>query len=116
MGLPNTSFVLSKDTRWCPTLLTIRYPAQAMAIFAAWSAALYAVANLRSADRPARLASARSRAIRARILSNSFLEVLCFWASLFASKLVQVTLASFHKLLAPLQDGCQEMIMRLHVL
>ena len=39
-GLPNTSFVLSKDTRWCPTLLTIRYPAQAMAIFAAWSAAL----------------------------------------------------------------------------
>ena len=44
------------------------------------------------------LASARSRAIRARILSNYFLEVLCFWASLFANKLVQVTLASFHKL------------------
>jgi len=73
-------------------------PAQAMAVFAAWSAALYAVANLRSAERPARLASARSRAIKARILSNSFLEVLCFWASLFANKLVQVTLASFHKL------------------
>jgi len=42
-------------------------PAQAMAIFAAWSAVLYAVVNLRSAERPARLASARSRAIKALI-------------------------------------------------
>src|ERR1700722_10949998 len=83
-----------------------------MAIFAAWSAALYAVANLRSAERPARFASARSRAIRARILSNSFLEVLCFWASLFANKLVQVTLASFHKLFPPSQHGGEEMIAR----
>ena len=31
----------------------------------------------------------------ARTLSGSFLEVLCFWASLFASKFVQVTLTSF---------------------
>src|SRR5260370_15329737 len=87
-----------------------------MAIFQAWSAALYAVANLRSADRPARPASARSRAIRARILSNSFLEVLCFWASLFANNFVQVTLASSHKMLAPLHDRRKEMMLRLHLL
>src|SRR5271169_1962419 len=86
-----------------------------MAIFAAWSAALYAVANLRSAERSARLASARSRAIRARILSNSFLEVLCFWASLFANNFVQVTLASSHKMLTSLQDCCKEMIVGLHL-
>src|ERR1700726_3216746 len=90
----------------------IRYPAQAMAIFAAWSAALLAVANLRSAERPARLASARSRAIRARILSNSFLEVLCFWASLVANKLVQVTLAPFQKLFPPSQHRGQKMVAR----
>jgi len=58
----------------------------------------------------------RKQGIRARILSNSFLEVLCFWASLFANKFVQVTLGSSHKMLAPLQNGCQEMIMRLHLL
>jgi hypothetical protein len=52
-----------------------------------------------SGSRPA---SARSRAIRAQLLSNSFLEVLCFWASLFANNFVQVTLASFHKMLATL--------------
>jgi MFS family permease len=37
-------------------------------------------------------------AISARMLSSSFLEVLCLSASLFANNFVQVTLASFHKL------------------
>lgn len=47
---------------------------------------------------------------------GSLLEVLCFWASLFTNNFVQVTLASSHKMLALLQDGCQEVIMRLHLL
>src|SRR5271157_3909382 len=61
-------------------------------------------------------ASARSRAIRARILSNSFLEVLCLWASLLANNFVQVTPASFHKLLAAPQNCGEEVIARLDLL
>ena len=37
-------------------------------------------------------------AISARMLSSSFLEVLCFWASLFANNFVQVTVTSFQQL------------------
>jgi hypothetical protein len=57
-------------------------------------------------------ASARSRAIRVRMLSNSFLEVLCGWASLFANNFVQVTLTSFHKLFPSPQDSGEEMVAR----
>jgi hypothetical protein len=57
-------------------------------------------------------ASARSRAISARMLSNSFLEVLCLWASLFADNFVQVTLTSFHKLSPAAQDSGEEMVGR----
>ena len=39
-----------------------------------------------------------------------------FWASSSTNNFVQVTLASSHKMLAPFQDGCQEGIMRLHLL
>src|SRR6476469_5810983 len=45
--------------------------------FAACNAALYAVAKRRSDETPFRDASAKSRAITARSLSNSFLDVLC---------------------------------------
>ncbi|PYX60306.1 MAG: hypothetical protein DMG76_02840 [Acidobacteria bacterium] len=57
-------------------------------------------------------AAARSRAIRVRMLSNSFLEVLCRWASLFANNFVQVTLTSFHKLFPSPQDSGEEMVAR----
>lgn len=52
----------------------------------------------RSAEKSAMAESARSRAIKARMLSNSFSEVLCLWAPLLASDFVQVTLTSFHML------------------
>ena len=39
-----------------------------------------------------------ARAISARMLSSSLLEVLCLSAPLFANNFVQVTLTSFHKL------------------
>jgi len=81
-------------------------------MFAAWSAALKAVANLRSAERPAMPASARSRAMSARMLSSSFLEVLCFWASLFANKFLQVTLTSFQKLFPTSQHTGEKMVAR----
>src|SRR2546425_1878966 len=41
-------------------------------MFAAWSAALYAVAYLRSAERPSTPASARSRATRAHLIELFF--------------------------------------------
>ena len=74
---PSVSVMASKATLWWPALAVTRYPAHAITMCAARSAALYAVANRRSADRAVRLASARSRAISARISSSSFLDVRC---------------------------------------
>src|SRR5271165_1846911 len=46
------------------------------------------------------------------MLSSSFLEVLCLWASLFANNFVQVTLTSFQKLFPSSQNGGKEMVVR----
>jgi hypothetical protein len=82
------------------------------AIFAACSAPLYAVAKRLSAHTPCSDASARSRAITARKLSSSFLDVLCRLTSLLVSNCVQVTLFTFHELTIPVQHICQKVIAR----
>src|SRR5438034_3656175 len=81
-------------------------------MLAAWRAALYAVANRRSADRPAIPASARSRATSARMSSSSFFDVRCAWTSWLPNSFFQVTLASFQELLGTGQYGGDEMILR----
>src|SRR5579864_5867483 len=82
-----------------------------MAMLAACNAALYAVANRRSAESAAIPASAKSRAMSARIASSSFFDALCLWTSRFANNCVQVTLAPSYELFAPLQHGGKEMIL-----
>ena len=51
-----------------------------------------------------------SRAMIARMLSNSFFEVLCCLTSLFVSNCVQVTLFTFHELKTSFKDARQETI------
>src|SRR5437870_4218718 len=85
-------------------------------MFAAWSAALYAVANRRSADRPAIPASAKSRVTSARMSSSSFFDVRCGRTSWPPNNFFQVTLVSFQELFGPPQDFGDEMILRRHFL
>src|SRR5713101_721505 len=85
-------------------------------MFAARSAALYAVANRRSAESPATVASAKSRATSARRSSSSFFDVRWRWTSWLPNSFVQVTLASFHELLGTSQNLRQEMILCHHFL
>src|SRR2546429_9704868 len=72
------------------------------------------VRKRRSAESPVTPASAKSRAMSSRMLFSSCLDVLCFWTSLFASNCVQLTFASFDKLLWALQHCSQEMIVLLN--
>src|SRR5712692_5138866 len=83
-------------------------------MFAARSAALYAVANRRSAESPATVASAKSRATSPRMSSSSFFDVRWRWTSWLPNSFVQVTLASFHELLGTSQNLRQEMILGRH--
>jgi hypothetical protein len=80
-------------------------------MFAVRSAALYAVANRRSAERPAIFASAKSRATSPRMSSSSFFDVRWRWTSWLPNSFVQVTLASFHKFLGTSQNLREEMIL-----
>src|SRR5579864_3301413 len=84
-----------------------------MAMLAACNAALYAVANRRSAESAAIPASAKSRAMSARIASSSFFDALCLWTSRFTNNCVQVTLAPTNELFMPFQHGGKEMILGL---
>ena len=83
---------------------------------AASSAALYAVANRRSADTPATFASAKSRATSARMSSSSFFDVRWRVTSWLSYSLVQVTLASFHEFLGTSQNVREKVILRGHFL
>src|SRR5712664_350090 len=85
-------------------------------MFTACSAALYAVANRQSADRPAIPASAKSPATSARMSSSSFFDVRWRWTSWLPNNFVQVTLASFQELLGTAQNLGDEMILRGHFL
>src|ERR1700722_20491166 len=67
-----------------------------MTILAVWSAALYAVANRRAADKPASAASVGSRSIKARRPSNSCLLVVCSCTLRCASSCFQFILRSFN--------------------
>src|SRR5688572_27161110 len=83
---------------------------------AASRAALYAVANRRSADSPATFASAKSRATSARMSSSSFFDVRWRVTSWLPNSFVQVTLASFHEFLGTPQNCREKMILRGHFL
>ena len=83
---------------------------------AARSAALYAVANRRSADRPVTFASAKSRATSARMSSSSFFDVRWRATSWLPNNFVQVTLASFHEFLGTSQNCREKVILRGHFL
>src|SRR2546429_1162533 len=85
-------------------------------MFAVRRAALYAVANRRSAERPATFASAKSRATSARMSSSSFFDVRWRWTSWLPNNFVQVTLASFHEFLGTAQNVREEMILGRHFL
>ena len=113
---PSASTMVSKATLWWPVLAVTRYPAEAIAMCAARRAALYAVANRRSAETRATAASARSRAMRARKSSSSLLEVRWVWTSRLASSFVQVILGSFHEFLGASQNGGKEMVLGRHFL
>ena len=64
-------FAASKVRRWCPGTLARRYPAQAIAIFAVWRAALPAVAKRRSSESAGKEASDKSRTISLRSSDTS---------------------------------------------
>ena len=46
------------------------------------------------------------------MLSSSFLEVLCLWASLLANNFIQLTLTPLHKLFSSSQYRGEEMVAR----
>src|SRR6266436_7428399 len=87
-----------------------------MTILAVWSAALYAMANRRSADKPARAASVRSRSIRARRPSNSCLLVVCSCTLRWASSCFQLILRSLYHDHLLLENRQKEMVFVLHLL
>src|SRR6266540_2160991 len=87
-----------------------------IAMFAARRAALYAVANRRSAERPATFASAKSRATSARMSSSSFFDARWRWTSWLPNNFVQVTLGSFHEFFGTSQNLREEMVLGRHFL
>src|SRR6516162_7583134 len=87
-----------------------------MTILAVWSAALYAVANRRSADKPVSAASVRSRSIRARRPSNSCLLVVCSCTLCCASSCFQLILRSLNHNHLLVQNRQKEMVFGLNFL
>src|ERR1700731_147541 len=87
-----------------------------MTILAVWSAALYAVANRRSADKPASAASVRSRSIRARRPFNSCLLVVCSCTLRCASSCFQLILRSLNHNQLFVQNRQKEMVFVLNFL